>query len=112
MGLEKAAAAGSIVGGVLASACCIGPVVFTLLGVSGAWFAHMFEPLRPLLLTLTYSLLAVAFYLTYRPAATSCAPDAACSIPATRRLGAVMLWIAAVVVLLATAFPWYAEYLF
>jgi hypothetical protein len=30
--------AGSVLSGVLASACCLGPVVFTLLGVSGATF--------------------------------------------------------------------------
>ena len=37
-------------------------------------------------------------------------------VPAAARhaitLGVTALWIAAVVVLLATAFPWYAEYLF
>ena len=29
----------------------------------------------------------------------------------TNRVGIIMLWIAAIVVILATAFPWYAEYL-
>ena len=112
MGLERAAAAGSVVGGVLASACCIAPVAFALLGVSGAGFAHRFEPLRPYLLALTFSLLGGAFYLTYRPAATSCGPGEACAMPGTNRLGKVVLWIATALVVLTTAFPWYAEYLF
>jgi mercuric ion transport protein len=111
MGLEKAVAAGSVVGGVLASACCIAPVVVAVLGVSGAGFAHKFEPLRPFLLALTYALLAGAFYLTYRPAVIACGPGDGCERP-RRNLAKLMVWIASVVVILATAFPWYAEYLF
>ena len=60
--------AGSVIGGILASVCCIGPLVLALLGISGAAFAQRFEPLRPYLLIATYALLAGAFYSTYRPA--------------------------------------------
>ena len=41
---------GSLVGGFLASVCCIVPLAFALLGLSGAAFALLFEPLRPYLL--------------------------------------------------------------
>lgn len=111
MRVEGAAAAGSVASAVLASACCIGPLVFALLGISGAAFAQAFEPFRPYLLVATYGLLAGAFYFTYRPAAAACGPDASCEMPRTNRFGKAMLWIAAVVVVLTTAFPWYAEYL-
>ena len=47
--------AGSVIGGILASVCCIGPLVFALLGISGAAFAQRFEPLRPYLLVATYA---------------------------------------------------------
>lgn len=104
--------AGSVIGGILASLCCIGPLVFALLGISGAAFAQRFEPLRPYLLVVTYALLAGAFYSTYRPAQAECAPGAACEMPRTSRVGKVMLWIAAVIVLLATTFPMYSVYLF
>ena len=104
--------AGSVIGGILASVCCIGPLVFALLGISGAAFAQRFEPLRPYFLVATYALLAGAFYSTYRPAAKECGPGEACEMPRTNRVGKVMLWIAAVVVLLTTAFPWYSVYLF
>jgi mercuric ion transport protein len=108
---EQAAAAGSVVGAVLASACCIGPLVFAVLGISGAAFAQSFEPFRPYLLVATYALLGGAFYFTYRPGPTACAPGSACEMPRTNRFGRAMLWMAAVIVVLATAFPWYAEYL-
>ncbi len=102
--------AGSVVSGILASACCIGPLVLGLLGISGAAFAQRFEPFRPYLLILTYALLGGAFYLTYRPQA-ACASGEACEMPRASRVGKMMIWIAAIVVVLATAFPWYAQYL-
>ncbi len=104
------ATAGSVVSGILASACCIGPLVLGLMGVSGAAFAQRFEPFRPYLLVVTYALLGGAFYLTYRPQA-ACGPGEPCEMPRVNRAGKIMLWFAAMVVGLATAFPWYAQYL-
>ena len=103
---------GSVIGGALASACCIGPLVFALLGISGAAFAHRFEPLRPYLLVLSYGLLGGAFYLTYRPAKAECGPGEACEMPRASRGGQLALWIATIVVVLTTAFPLYSVYLF
>src|SRR6266545_3859575 len=74
MRTQGATLAGSALSGLLASACCIGPLVLSLLGVSGAAFAQRFEPLRPCLLVLTFGLLAAAFYSTYRPGKAACAP--------------------------------------
>ena len=112
MKAQSATMFGSVISGVLASACCIGPLVFALLGISGAAFAHRFEPFRPYLLVLTYALLGGAFYLTYRPAQVECGPGEACEMPGARRAGKVALWIAAIVVVLVTAFPLYSVYLF
>jgi mercuric ion transport protein len=102
---------GSMAGGFLASACCIGPVVFALMGVPGAALAQRLEPLRPYLLVATYGLLAGGFYLTYRPGKGECLPGEACELPRINKAGKSVLWIAAVVVVLSTTFPWYAEYL-
>jgi mercuric ion transport protein len=109
---QGATLVGSVIGGILASICCIGPLVFALLGISGAAFAQRFERLRPYLLVATYALLGGAFYYTYKPAQPECGPGGACEMPRTNRLGKVMLWIAAVVVVLATTFPMYSLYLF
>ncbi len=111
MSVEKFAAAGSVVSGILASACCTVPLVFAFLGISGAALAQHFEPLRPYLLVLTYALLGGAFHLAYKAQPATCGPRGACEMPRTNRFGKVMLWIAAVLVLLATTFPWYASYL-
>ena len=112
MKAQSATVLGSVIGGVLASACCIGPLVLALLGISGAAFARRFEPFRPYLLVLTYGLLGAAFYLAYRPVTAECGPGEACEMPRTNRAGMVALWIAAVVVVLTTTFPLYSVYLF
>lgn len=112
MSAQGLTTAGSVIGGILASVCCIGPVVFALLGISGAAFAQRFEPLRPYFLVVTYALLAGAFYFTYRPGQAACGPGGACEMPRASRFGKLMLWVAAVVVVLATTFPTYAVYLF
>jgi len=104
--------AGSVLSGALASACCLGPLLLTLLGVSGGALAHRFEPLRPYLLVSTYGLLAGAFFLTYRPRQADCAPGDLCAMPRASRLGKVTLWIGTLLVILTTAFPWYSQYLF
>jgi mercuric ion transport protein len=104
--------AGSVLSGALASACCVGPLLLTALGISGGALAHSFEPLRPYFLVSTYGLLAGAFFLTYRPRRVDCAPGEACALPRTSRIGRVMLWIGTVLVILTTMFPSYAEYLF
>ncbi len=108
--VERMAAAGSVVSGMLASACCMVPLVLGLVGVSGAVVAQKFEPFRPYLLILTYALLGGAFYLTYRPQA-ACGSGEACEMAGAGRVGRIIIWIATIVVVLATAFPWYAQYL-
>jgi mercuric ion transport protein len=104
--------AGSIVSGILASACCLGPLVLSLLGVSGAALARQFEPFRPYLLALSYGLLGSAFYVTYRPGKAECAPGEACAMPRGTRAGRAMVWVGTVVMLLATLFPVYSAYIF
>jgi mercuric ion transport protein len=38
---SRFAAAGSLVAAVLASSCCIGPLLLVTLGVSGAWIGNL-----------------------------------------------------------------------
>lgn len=102
---------GSVGAGILASGCCLGPLVLSMLGLSGVAFAQRLEPLRPYFLVLTYGLLASAFWLEYRARPAACRPGGACEMPRASRIGRIGLWLAAIVVLLATTFPWYAEHL-
>ncbi len=81
-----AASASSIVSAFIASACCIGPLVFALLGIGGAGLLVKFEPYRPYFMAVTFALLGTGFYLTYRKPKTagSVAGGPECDCPAPR----------------------------
>lgn len=101
---------GSVVAALAASACCIGPVVFALLGLGSAAFAVALEPYRPLFIAATLVLLAGAFYRVYRrPPEARCGPDGSCPPPSRRTRLKVLLWMVTVVVLAALAFPYYVD---
>ncbi len=104
------ASLGAIGAALLASLCCIGPLLFVTLGV-GAGLASAFEPLRPVFTVATVALLAVGFYVVYgkRPVAVThdaaCAHDEACAIPRNRTRDRVLLWVATVVAFVLLTFP-------
>ena len=108
--LSLAASAGSIISAFLATACCVGPLIFALLGLGGAGLLLKFEPYRPYFIALTVAFLGAGFYFTYRrPRAVTAATDGeACDCPAprTNRAGRIMLWVAATLVTGFLAFPY------
>ncbi len=103
---------GAVISAAAASACCLGPLVLTILGIGGAASALALAPYRPYLLVITAVLLGAAFYIIYRRPTRACAPGEACEIPGASRIGRALLWLATVLILLATTFPYYSVYLF
>lgn len=107
---------GAVVAALLASLCCIGPVLFVTLGV-GAGLASTFEPLRPVFVALTVALVAAGFYVVYgrKPAmvgeAEGCEPGRACAVPASRRRDKVVLWVATIAALVLLTFPQWSLWL-
>ncbi|MFQ5640387.1 MAG: mercuric transporter MerT family protein [bacterium] len=95
---------GSILSALLASLCCIGPVVFALIGAGSLGFAAMFEPYRPYLLALTVLFLGAAFYFTYRKREVKC-EDGTCRTETAGKWNKLLLWIAATVVAIFMFFP-------
>jgi copper chaperone CopZ len=101
-------AAGSVFAAVVASLCCILPIVFAVAGVSIVGASALFAAWRPYLLGMTFGLLGLGFYSAYRPRKEQCAPGSVCAIPTTKRRGRVMLWMASGAVVLFAAFPYYS----
>lgn len=101
-------AAGSIFAAIIASFCCILPIVFALTGFSILGASALFDAWRPYLLGLTFGLLGLGFYFAYRPRREQCGPGSACAMPATNRSGRLMLWLATAAVALFAAFPYYS----
>ena len=101
-------AVGAVGVALLASLCCIGPVLFVTFGV-GASLATRFEPLRPLFTVLTLALLALGFYAVYgrKSAVVTDAPaqGVSCTIPRDRTRDKLVLWIATVLALVVLTFP-------
>lgn len=95
--------------GLLASACCLGPIVLAGLGLSVAGVSSFFEPLRPAFLVVTVVLLGAGFHTSYfrRP---TCEPGAACAADGSRqRRARTLLWLASAGVVLVALFPVYGE---
>jgi mercuric ion transport protein len=108
---ERSALVGSLIAGLLASACCIGPLLLGAVGLGSLGLATALAPLRPWLLGLTVVLIGAGFFLAYRPqAAEVCAPGQACAKPASRRNQRIMLWlVTALAAWLATYPSWGAR---
>ncbi len=98
---------------VLASTCCLGPLVLITLGFSGAWIGNLtrLEPYRPLFIAVALIALFFAWKRIYRPD-SKCLPGEVCALPQTRRVYKVMFWVVAVLVLIALIFPYIAPHFY
>ncbi|MDC0663427.1 mercuric ion transporter MerT [Marinobacter sp. SS21] len=92
---------------ILASTCCLGPLVLIALGFSGAWIGNLtiLEPYRPIFIGVALVALFFAWRRIYRPA-QSCKPGDVCAAPQANRVYQVIFWFVAALVLIALAFPY------
>lgn len=97
----------------LASTCCLGPLVLVALGFSGAWIGNLtrLEPYRPLFIGAALVALFFAGRRIFRPVAT-CQPGEICAIPQVRTTYKLIFWIVAVLVLVALGFPYVLPYFY
>jgi len=92
---------------ILASACCLGPLVLVTIGVSGAWIANLslLEPYRPIFIGVALVALFFAGRRIFRPI-EACKPGEVCAIPRVRATYKLIFWIVAALVLVALSFPY------
>lgn len=95
------------VAAILASTCCLGPLVLVALGVSGAWIGNLtkLEPYRPIFIGVALVALFFAWRRIFSPA-HACKPGEVCAIPQVRTTYKLIFWIVAALVLIALAFPY------
>lgn len=93
---------------ILASSCCLGPLLLVGLGISGAWIGNLtaLEPYRPLFLLLAVLALFFAGYRIFRPT-RECKPGVVCAAPAVKKAYRILFWIVASLVLAAFLFPYF-----
>lgn len=90
----------------LASTCCLGPLVLLTLGFSGAWIGNLsaLEPFRPLFVGVAVVALFFTRKQIFRPA-EACKPGDVCAVPQVRVIYKVLFWIAATLVVVALGYP-------
>ncbi len=91
----------------LASSCCLGPLVLVTLGFSGAWIGNLtaLEPYRPFFIGAALVALFCAWRRIFRPL-PACEPGEVCAIPQVRTTYQFMFWTVAALVLVALGFPY------
>ncbi len=94
---------------ILASTCCLGPLVLITLGFSGAWIGNLtvLEPYRPVFIGVALLALFFAYRRLFRPAA-GCKPGEVCATPQVNTAYKTLFWIVCALVLIALAFPYIA----
>jgi mercuric ion transport protein len=97
------------VAAILASTCCLGPLVLLTLGVSGAWISNLtlLEPYRPIFLGVALVAMFFAWKRVYRSEA-ECKPGEVCALPQTTVAYKIIFWTVAMLVLIALSFPYLA----
>jgi len=105
--IERIGVVGAIGTAVLASACCIGPVVLAGLGIGAVAAAQSFAAYRPLFLVVTVVFLGLGFYFVYRRPKQAACEGEVCETPRIARWGRPLLWIATVLVAALATFPHY-----
>ena len=107
---ERTGSGALFVGGVtaiLASTCCLGPLVLVALGLSGAWIGNLtrLEPYRPLFIAAALVALFFAGRRIFRPA-QACEPGEVCALPRTRSIYKILFGVVSALVLIALVFPY------
>lgn len=97
----------------LASACCLGPLLLLTLGISGAWIGTLtaLEPFRPIFVLVAVGALYLAHRRIFRSAA-DCKPGEICAVPAVNRAYRAFFWLVAALLGVALVYPFVAPFLY
>jgi len=92
---------------ILASTCCLGPLLLITAGFPGAWISNLtaLEPYRPLFIGAALAALILAWRRIWRPA-VACAPGEVCAVPQVSRINKLLFTVVSLFVLIAVVFPY------
>lgn len=101
------------VAAILASACCIGPLLLVSVGLGGAWVSNLqvLEPFKPVFLGVSLVAMIFAFRKIYS-SGNACAPGEICALPQTQLVYKILLWTVLALIQLALTFPYVAHYFY
>ncbi len=103
-------AAGGVIGAILASTCCIAPLVLVTLGISGVWIGNLtaLEPYKPYFAAVALVFIGLGIRQVYFKAKPVCVEGSYCARPESSLITKTALWLATVLVVLALTINWWA----
>jgi mercuric ion transport protein len=107
---ERWFAAGGLTAAVLASSCCVAPLVLLMLGVSGAWIGNLtaLEPYKPVFAAVALLFIGLGFWQVYFRRRRECAERTYCAQPRSSMITKVALWVATALTIVALTTDWWA----
>lgn len=104
------AVAGGLLGAILASACCLGPLVLVSLGISGAWIGSLtaLSPYSLYFAVASVACIAFGFWQVYFRPGTVCVEGSWSARPTSSILAKSVLWAASALVLASVTLRWWA----
>ena len=111
---EQFWATGGALGALLASSCCIAPLLLVTLGISGAWISNLtaLDPYKPYFIGVTVIFLGLGFWHVYSRKAQACEDGSYCARPSSSIITKSALWLATVIVAFAATIDWWAPLLY
>lgn len=98
---------------ILASTCCLGPLLLVMLGFSGAWIGKLrvMEPYSHYFIVAALVAMVFAYRRIYRPA-QECKPGEVCFIPQVRASYKIIFWFVVALILVALGYPYVVPYFY
>lgn len=98
---------------ILASTCCLGPLLLVTLGISGAWIANLsaLEPYRPYFIAAALVALFFAWRRIFCPA-RSCQPGEMCALPRVKTTYKLIFWMVIHLTAIALSYPYVVPYFY
>lgn len=107
-------ATGGVIGAILASTCCIAPLVLLTLGISGAWIGNLtaLEPYKPIFAGVALVFIGLGFRQVYFKAKPACEDGSYCARQQSALITKSALWLSTVLVALALTINWWAPFFY
>ncbi len=96
-------AAAGVSAALVASSCCVVPLVLVTLGIGGAWMGNLtaLESYEPYFISVTVAFLGTGFWTVYFKPKKQCDEGSYCARPASALMTRTTLWVATLLVVLS-----------
>lgn len=111
---KNLAATGGVVGALLASTCCVLPLLLVILGVGGSWISNLSElnVFQPYFIGFASLCLGTGFWQVYIKPRKSCETGSYCAAPGSNIFIKSILWGATLLVALNATINIWAPYFY